>query len=163
MNAEALAARLQAVEDRIAIQDVVSASTLHSDLNEGARSLAQFTRDAVIDYSSLSGPGSAGIPIHEHARNLSAFLPGFERRQHCITNFQITVTGDSALARSQCHAIHVLGNEVWEARATYYHALVRTQDGWKISVLRAEMIHQSGEQLVERAREIVAQRRSAVR
>ena len=54
---------LARLQDRIEIQDVICAVTLHSDMDEPELALAQFVPQAAIDYSSLSGPGSANIPV----------------------------------------------------------------------------------------------------
>jgi SnoaL-like domain len=142
---------LAALEDRIAIEDVICAVTLYSDLDKPALALDQYTDDAVIDYSSLSGPDSGNIPVKQHRERLLTFLPGFDARQHQVTNFQIVVTGDAAEAKSQARAVHFLDNDCWEAWATYHHRLRRTQDGWKITYQRADLIHQTGGDLVAKA------------
>jgi ketosteroid isomerase-like protein len=144
-------ARLTAVEDRIAIEDVICAVTLHSDLNDPALALAQYSEDAVIDYSSLSGPQSANVPVRQHRERLLTFLPGFDSRQHQVTNFLIQVTGDTAIATSQAHAVHFLGGDCWEVWGTYHHRLRRTTAGWKITYQRADLVHQTGEHLVAKA------------
>ncbi len=147
--------RRTAFEDRIAIEDVICAVTLHSDLDDPALALAQYTSDAVIDYSSLSGPDSANVPVKQHRERLLTFLPGFAARQHQVTNFRIRVTGDEAEAISQAHAVHFLDGECWEAWATYHHKLRRTAEGWKITYQRADLAHQTGEHLVAKATERV--------
>ncbi|MEY2927565.1 MAG: hypothetical protein RL367_2042 [Pseudomonadota bacterium] len=143
--------RLFALADRIAIEDVICAVTLHSDLNDPARALSQYSDDAVIDYSSLSGPHSANVPVRQHRETLLTFLPGFDARQHQVTNFQIIVTGDEAEALSQARAVHFLGQDCWEVWGTYHHRLRRTADGWKITWQRADVVHQTGAHLVAKA------------
>lgn len=160
MPADEMIARLRAVEDRIAIQDVICAVTIHSDLNDPVAALACFTSDAVIDYSSVMGPSSANVPVAEHRARLATFLPGFDNRQHQVTNFQVTITGDEATCISQSRAVHFLGDEVWEAWGTYHHKLRRTAGGWKITYQRADLLHQTGEQLVPLATKIVSDRKA---
>lgn len=147
-----------ALKDRIEIQDVICAVTLHSDLDEPDAALALYQRGASIDYSAVSGPGSANIPVEEHRRNLAGFLPGFDKRQHQTTNFEIKVTGDEAVSRAQVRAIHTIGEHVWLVHGTYHHRLVRTEDGWRISYQRADLIHQEGAHLVPIARQRVSDR-----
>lgn len=144
------------LEDRIAVQDVICAVTLHSDMDEPSEALACFTADAVIDYSSVSGPESRDVPVAEHRRRLATFLPGFDMRQHQVTNFQIHTSGDDATSRAQVRAIHVIGGRSWVAYATYHHRLVRTAEGWKIRYQRADLTYQEGQELVEEARARVA-------
>lgn len=152
---------LRHLADRIAIQDVICAVTLHSDLDEPEAALAQYVPGARIDYSQTLGPDSADVPVEEHRANLNKLLPGFDKRQHQVTNFDIRVDGEEAVARSQCSAIHVLNGQVWEARGTYHHRLRRTAKGWRITYQRVDMVHQQGEHLVAQARERVAQRDTA--
>ncbi len=159
MVTEIAAAPLQALADRIAIQDAICAVTIHSDLNNATEALAQFTDDAMIDYSSVMA-STALTPVKEHRERLATFLPGFDGRQHQVTNFQIDVTGDEATCISQSRAVHILSGEIWEAWGTYHHRLRRTPSGWKISYQRADLIHQTGAHLVPKATAIVAARAS---
>jgi len=142
--------------DRIAIQDTICAVTLHSDLNEPVR---QYSRDAVIDYSSVTGPEFANISIQDHRDNLMKFLPGFDRRQHQVTNFEITVNGDEASARSQARAVHFIGEECWDIGAVYTHTLRRTLNGWRIVYQKADLVYQTGESLIEVAKARVSTQR----
>lgn len=159
LQTEELTQRLRAVEDRLAIQDVICAVTIHSDLDNPVTALACFTSDAVIDYSSVMGPESAGVPVKEHRERLATFLPGFDARQHQVTNFQVTIEGDEASCVSQSRAVHFLNGEVWEAWGTYHHRLYRTAAGWKITYQRADLLHQTGQHLVPLARDLVANRK----
>jgi hypothetical protein len=143
---------LREVADRIAIVDVIGAVTLRSDLNEADRILELYTDDAVIDYSALSGAGSSNIPVEVHRQRLATFLPGFDKRQHQTSNFEVTIDGEEAHVRSQVRAIHTIGSEVWRVHGTYHHRLVRTLAGWKINYQRADIVHQEGEQLIALAR-----------
>jgi len=158
MPLEELIARLRAVEDRIAIQDMICAVTIYSDLDNPVAALACFTRDAVIDYSSVMGPTSANVPVAEHRARLATFLPGFDKRQHQVSNFQICITGKEATCISQSRAAHFLDDEIWEAWGTYHHKLRRTDDQWKITYQRADLLHQTGEHLVPLATKIVSDR-----
>lgn len=144
--------------DRAEIQDVICAVTLHADLDEPERALAQYVPGAQIDYGAALGPESANVPVEEHRANLAAFLPGFDKRQHQVTNFDVEIDGDTATARSQCSAIHTLGDEVWVARGTYHHRLARTPEGWRITYQRVDMVYQEGAHLVPLARARVAER-----
>jgi SnoaL-like domain len=157
---EATDEMLMALKDRLEIQDVICAVTLHSDLDEPERALSMYVPGAVIDYSAVSGPDSANIPVEVHRRNLATFLPGFDKRQHQTTNFQITIKGDEAVSRAQVRAIHTLGGEVWLAHGTYHHRLSRTQAGWRITYQRADMVHQEGAHLVPIAKQRVLERES---
>ncbi len=156
--ADALDTSLTALQDRIAIQDVICAVTLHSDMDEPDKALRLYIPGATIDYSTVSGPESSDIPVEEHRRNLATFLPGFDKRQHQTTNFEITLDGDRASSRAQVRAIHTIGTEVWLAHGTYHHRLVRTAEGWRITYQRADLVHQEGQHLVPIAKQRVLER-----
>ncbi|MET0376860.1 MAG: nuclear transport factor 2 family protein [Rhizorhabdus sp.] len=158
MSESRLTAELRDLRDRIDIQDVICAVTLHSDLDEPEAALALYVPGAAIDYSAVSGPDSANIPVEQHRRNLASFLPGFDKRQHQTTNFEIRVTGDDAASRAQVRAIHLLDGEMWLVHGTYHHRLVRTAAGWRITYQRADVVHQEGTHLVPIARQRVSDR-----
>jgi len=149
---------LLALKDRIEIQDVICAVTLHSDLDEPDKALRLYRPGASIDYSTVSGPDSSNIPVEQHRQNLATYLPGFDRRQHQTTNFEITVNGDEASSRAQVRAIHTIGSDVWLAHGTCYHQLVRTPEGWRITYQRADLVHQEGAHLVPVAKQRVLER-----
>lgn len=152
---------VQAWMDRLAIQDVISAVTLHSDMDEPEAALALYVPGATIDYRAIAGAKDGLVPVEVHRANLATFLPGFEKRQHQTTNFEIVVTGDAAETRAQVRAIHVLEGELWLVHGTYHHRLRRTADGWRITYQRADMVHQEGAHLVARAKQRVAAARAA--
>lgn len=152
---------LLALKDRLDIQDVVCAVTLHSDLDEPEAALAQYVPNASIDYSSVSGPDSADIPVEIHRANLATFLPGFDKRMHQVTNFDIRIDGDTAVSRAQCRAIHVLDGEVWLVHGTYHHRLTRTPAGWRIAYQRADKVYEENAHLVARAKQVVLDRQAA--
>jgi hypothetical protein len=158
MTETATTARLLALADRIEIQDVICAVTVHSDLDEPEQALALYLPTALIDYSSISGPQSLNVPVIEFRRRLATFLPGFDKRQHQITNFQIRVEGDTATSRAQVSAIHSIGAELWRANVTYHHRLARTEAGWRISYQRAELVYQQGQHLIAIAEQNVRAR-----
>jgi len=153
---------VQILKDRIEIQDVICAVTLHSDLDEPEKALRLYVPGAMIDYSSVSGPDSQNIAVEDHRRNLATFLPGFDKRQHQTTNFEILVSGDEAISRAQVRAIHTIDSEVWLAHGTYHHRLTRTTEGWRITYQRADIVHQEGQHLVPIAKQRVLDRDEAV-
>jgi len=153
---------LIALKDRIEIQDIICAVTLHSDLDEPEQALRLYVPGALIDYSAVSGPDSQNIAVEDHRRNLATFLPGFDKRQHQTTNFEIVVNGDEAVTRAQVRAIHTIGSEVWLAHGTYHHRLARTPDGWKITYQRADLVHQEGQHLVPIAKQRVLEHQGRV-
>jgi len=154
-----IARRLARLEDRIAVQDRIWGALIYSDLGEWAKATACYTDDAtvdLIDYDPSIWPDPKAMPVAEFRRLASQFMPGFEVRQHQVTNFQIDVEGDLAVSRSQVRAIHLIAGRIWEAHATYRHGMRRENGEWKIRSLTARIIHQSGDDLIHVARRRVA-------
>jgi hypothetical protein len=73
-NAISTDSALQPLGDRIAIQDIICAVTLQSDLNEPEKALAQYTEDAVISYSSVMGLESSRVPVKLRRERLQRAL-----------------------------------------------------------------------------------------
>jgi len=159
VSKQTLEERILAIEDRIAIQDVISSVTMHSDMDEPEEALALYVPNAPIDYSSQFGAGSHNIPVEEHRRRIQDLLPGFDARSHKISNFQIKIDGDTATSRSNVWAVHALGSEAWFAYGIYYHNLIRTPDGWKINYQKAVVVFEENKLLQNRARANVVTKR----
>lgn len=145
--------------DRIAIQDVISAVSMHSDSKEYSEVYQYYTDDAIMEYGSLLG--DEGLPVHEQRRKIMEFFPGFDVTHHQSTNFQITVDGDQATSRAQVRATHVIDKDFWIVAGTYLHKLRRTAQGWKIYRHRFDLGYIEGIDLVERARERTATKGAA--
>lgn len=144
--------------DRIAIQDVVSSISLHSDLREYSEVYQYYSDDAVMDYAALLGEGNGKLPVREQRERIMEFFPGFDTTHHQASNFQITIEGDNATSRSQVRATHWLDGDSWTVAGTYYHKLRRTENGWKVCYHRFDPAYVEGVDLVERARERVKER-----
>lgn len=147
-----------ALEDRIAIQDVICAVTLNIDLGDAARAYDDyFTDDATLDYSSLH-QGMSVTPVaqfREHARRL---VSGFDATHQQVTNFDIKVDGDTATARSMVRATQRVGAAVGSNGGVFHHTLVRTESGWKITHLVYTVLFRDGQDTIGMARQRIAAR-----
>lgn len=147
--------------DRIAIQDVISSVSLHSDLREPTQVYQYYTDDAVMEHATLFGEEGSTLPVRAQRERLMDFYPGFDSVHHQTTNFQISIDGDEAVSRAQVRATHRIGDDLWVVGGTYHQRLRRTATGWKISYHRFELAYVEGANLVERARARVNARSSA--
>ena len=126
------------LRDRLAIQDVLVRYGMALDDRDWERLSTCFLPDAVADYG---GPDDqVGYPkIEETCR---AALGRLDGSQHFISNFEITVDGDTARSRCYLMAQHVRnsaeGGPHFTVAGTYRDELVRTSDGWRIR--RRELI-----------------------
>jgi 3-phenylpropionate/cinnamic acid dioxygenase small subunit len=123
------------VADRLAIQDLIAH---YADIIDGQRfdELDDiFTADAVIDYSAFGVPVGGVAEIKEF---LKTSFPFFTRTQHMNGLPHITITGDTAQARTSCNNPMVSTKpdgttSVWLIGLWYDDDLVRTDAGWRFA------------------------------
>lgn len=115
---------------------------------------AQFHPEgAVLDYTSYAN-ASAGtsedLPMLLPAEIVAAWrtvLPGYDRTHHLMGTESVKVDGDTATTTANIYATHILENEgedTWVFIGDYQHELVKTDDGWKITFMRANLRAQLG-------------------
>ena len=142
----------------------VDAVGFFADRGQWDRVAAQFHPEGVtLDYRShaSASAGMADEPVPQSPRSVieawQAVLPGYEHTQHVMSNHQVTVEGDGATVVSTVHATHVLGGEHWVFLGDYEYRLVRTDEGWRIVRMTANMRAELGDpDLPRRAAERVA-------
>ena len=99
-----------------------------------------FTEDAVVDYGRLGGRREGWAAI----RSAVAFIAGFDRTQHLLSNFVITIDADEAQSSSYVHGQHVIGREVLTVGGVYRDRIVRTPAGWRIAHRSLDPVWQTG-------------------
>ena len=126
-------ARLKAIEDRLALQDVVNAYCTAVDrLSDIDGLLSLFTEDAVIDMSAIHLPHVKG-----HSGIRGFFEPVFEmmtHHAHYWTNFRIDrLQGDEASISAYVIGMGQAkdGNSI-TVYVHYFMDCVHTAKGWKI-------------------------------
>lgn len=136
-----LASRIQRLEDRNAISDVVIKYATSIDRGDWAAYADVFTDPVHIDFSE------AGLPASDFPRD--AFvgfaqqgLEAWTARQHLSPNHVIVFDDndpDRAVCHSYMYAQHYLDGtsepEFYLMRGSYDNHLVRTEQGWKIASL----------------------------
>ncbi|WP_185267102.1 nuclear transport factor 2 family protein [Halopseudomonas xiamenensis] len=128
-----LEARIQKIEDRLALQDLISSYCIHIDEGQDVDAIVDcFVDDAVLDLSGL------GLPVVTGRQNIREFfisvLAGTECNAHYSTNFRINrLEGDEAECQSYVHAVGVArgGSDIL-VYAKHQFQCVRTEKGWKI-------------------------------
>ncbi len=129
-----------AVEDTLAIQELIARYPLVVDGRNWDGLDTLFTPDARIDFSAFGGPVADPPAIK---RFLADSLAIFERTQHMMGLPHITLDGDRASARTSCNNPMVLPNgdgttSVWLIGLWYDDEFVRTPDGWRFSARKQE-------------------------
>ena len=126
----------QALEDRIAAEDLLTRYATAVDRRDWVQYRSIFTSDAEIDYSSAGG--IAGT-VDEIVEFLSTSLEMFEMTQHLVSNIDLEVNGDSATVTAMFNnPMRLPGGDTWFTGGWYHHDLVRTPDGWRSRRLREE-------------------------
>jgi 3-phenylpropionate/cinnamic acid dioxygenase small subunit len=125
---------LQAVSDRIAIQDLLTRYALAIDTKDWALLDTCFAEDAQIDYTSTGG---AKGPYPEVRPWLEKALAPFAVTIHFLGNTSVELDGDSARARTYLWnpmGFQKANGELhwFTVSAQYADELVRTGDGWRI-------------------------------
>ena len=133
---------LQALADRIAIDDLLTRYTVAVDTFDWDRLDDVFTPDAQIDYTE-SGGTSGSFP--EVKKWLFEKLPMFTRLQHYLTQMDVTVDGDEARVAAYFHnpmAIDGADGSTFflEVGGIYHHELVRTPAGWRSRRLHEQLV-----------------------
>jgi 3-phenylpropionate/cinnamic acid dioxygenase small subunit len=123
------------VADRLAIQDLIARYADIIDRQRFDELDDIFTADAVIDYSAFGVPVGG---VAEVKKFLADSLPFFARTQHMMGLPHITITGDTATARTSCNNPMVSTKPdgttaVWLIGLWYDDELVRTEVGWRFA------------------------------
>ena len=119
-------------DDRRQLQDVMLSYAAAVDDRDMARYRACFAEDAEI-----RGFGEETVTgADAWTASVESQLDAFSSTQHLMSPQLAAITGDTASARTDVQALHVLkdGNgAMFTLWATYLTDFVRKDDGWKIS------------------------------
>ena len=136
-----LAARLQRLEDRNAIIDVVIKYATSIDAADWEGYASIFTDPVHIDFSEAGLPPS-DFPREQFIGFAKQGLEAWDARQHISPHHVVEFDDndpDKAICRSYMYAQHYKkdapGGEFYLMRGSYDNHLVRTADGWKITSL----------------------------
>ena len=136
----------QEAADRAAIITVIDAVGFYADRDEWDRVAEQFDPNGVtLDYRSYAtaSAGTEEVPAPQSPQSVveawQTVLPGYDYTQHLIADHQVEILGDTATSRANVHATHVLDGDHWIFLGDYEHRLVRSEVGWKIDRMTANM------------------------
>ena len=129
-------------EDRQALQDVMLSYAAAVDDRDMDRYRACFADDVEIVGFSESVVNGAD----QWTESVENQLKAFSATQHLMSPQLATVLGDTASARADVQALHVLqdGSGTFTLWATYLTDFARADEGWKIK--RHELVIRSTQQ-----------------
>jgi hypothetical protein len=123
----------QELSDRLEIQDLITAYSYAIDFHRFDDLDDVFTPDATVDFTATGGISGTLPEVKDW---LGSVLPNFGGHQHLVATSQVTLSGDTATARTICH------NPMWfkdDAAAPmcvglwYLDTFARTGAGWRIT------------------------------
>ena len=135
-------ARLQAIEDRLDIRDLIARIAHLADSGEVAEYLDCLTPDAAWELTSATGlalteqvrRGRADLEAGVVERRASGMQGPGSRTRHDVSSIAVTVTGDRAHARSYFrYYVDADVTPVLSAMGRYDDEFVRTSDGWRLA------------------------------
>ena len=119
-------------DDRRQLQDVMLSYAAAVDDRDLARYRACFAEDAeIVGFGEETVTGADAWTA-----SVESQLDAFSSTQHLMSPQLASITGDTATARTDVQALHVVrdGNgAMFTLWATYLTDFVRKEDGWKIS------------------------------
>jgi 3-phenylpropionate/cinnamic acid dioxygenase small subunit len=130
-----LAARIQLLEDKEAIQRLLNRYCSTADDRAWDQFAACFTADGVLGFDAWGGDVQGPYQIAATARSAEDRLDGL---QHSMTNMEVTVDGDEGTCRCYLWFAATKGDtggpREYQAFGGHYRFDVRrTGDGWRIS------------------------------
>ena len=130
-----MSSRLEALADRLELQQLVTDYANAIDARQWDRLDRIFTPDAFIDYRAMGG---AHGPYPEIKRWLADALAKFPAYLHHVGNFHFEIAGDKATGSVACFNPMAVpnaagGSDVMFLGLYYDDEYVRTSDGWRIA------------------------------
>jgi hypothetical protein len=130
---------LEELSDQLEIEQLMHTYASGIDTADYDLVSSIFVPGGEIDYGSLGGPRGRWEP--EVRRWSEESLAAFPVRKHYITNVVVTYADDRQAATSVCYWRAPMGFargdgsiHIFESGGRYLDSLVRTDDGWRISM-----------------------------
>ena len=99
----------------------------------------------LLDYSSMTGNPAKTLTPQDICDAWSQFLPGFDRTNHVLSQFNVEANDKEALVRYFGKADHYLGGELWTVDGSYETRLICKSGGWLIQSQTFKFEKQDGE------------------
>lgn len=124
---------------------------------------SSMAQNVLLDYNSMTGENPKLLTPKQIIEAWSSFLPGFDQTKHILSNFQITINGEKAIAHYSGNAFHFLNNEKWTVDGSYNTELEKKGDDWLITKHKFNLEKQSGNiTLSQKAIQIMNNRKNNV-
>lgn len=99
----------------------------------------------MLDYSSMSGSPASSLTPEQITSAWAAFLPGFDRTNHKLTDFKVQVKDNLASVTYSGTADHFYNEKVWTVEGSYTTQLKLTNDNWLVTAHTFHFKQQGGD------------------
>ncbi len=131
-------------QDVAAIETIVESVGALADLGNFEALELLYADEVLMDYTSLAG----GEPQLKSPQSImsewAATLPGFDRTRHRLSDVNVELTGDSAVATANVVADHYVDELFWQVTGSYRYELARFNGDWKIIAHRFTLTDEQG-------------------
>jgi len=131
-------------QDVAAIETIVESVGTLADLGNFEALEELYADEVMVDYTSLAG----GEPELKSPQALmaqwAATLPGFDRTRHAISNIEVSVKDDRAIATADVTADHYVAELFWQVKGNYRYELAKEGDRWRITAHTLNLEEESG-------------------
>lgn len=137
MNPESVEQRLQCLEDRLAIKEVVDTFSNLADIRQIATQMHLFTEDAVVQTHINGALFSEMKGRQAIERGFLDFIADFETMYHINGQLVVELDGDHAAGHHYCQVMLIGSTDGKKTLNTngviYDDSYIRTTEGWKIA------------------------------
>lgn len=131
--------------DEAAIALIINSVATFADQGDFATLETLYTDEIQVDYTSLWG---GDVQTHTPQSLITAWanvLPGFDQTYHDISNIQVAIVDDSAIATANVIADHYLAADHWQVSGQYEYRLVKQSDRWQITHMTLNVTDEVGD------------------
>lgn len=136
----------QQTKDFADISLIVKQMGTLADSNDYAALGKIFADKVKVDYTALFGGEVTQPTRDELMAQWAAFLPGFDRTYHDLSNIRIEQKGDKATVLADVTASHYLGKDgFWQVSGVYTYEMTKNKNGnWQINALTIKPTGEKG-------------------
>jgi len=129
-----MSAGLAAVQDRIALEELMNRYAASLDARDWARLRTVFADGEIeADFTSMGGRQPFRGPAEAWVERVRRSITGFDATQHFFANHSAEIDGDRAVDIRYMQARHQLGDAHYTIGGHYTGHMLRTSAGWRIA------------------------------
>lgn len=135
-------------QDEAQIVTIVESVATLADRGEFSTLEHLYDDEVTVDYTSLTGGEVELKSPQALMTQWASVLPGFDVTRHDISNIEVTVDGQKAVATADVIADHYMGNQHWQVQGDYRYELQKEGDIWRITSHTFNLHQESGDRTV---------------